>query len=293
MRFLIIIFISVFFQLVASSQTSEVYNGETINMTDAEGLKQGKWIKFNSNKSVVLETGSYVNNKKEDVWKQYYESGKIKTELTYKNNKADGYAKFYYENGNISEEGLWQGNKWVGAYKMYFENGNLSYEWNYTEQGKRTGTQKYYHPNGKIMIEGDWQEGKENGIIKEYDDAGNLVAEKNFSGGKFDAATSKEYTPTKTTTTNTTTNTSVVTKKDTVKDSTTKVVTTNTKEIGLFIGTGYNKLYAKDGNIEQEGDFENGILIKGKKFYYENGKLSKTALIKDGKVVNVIYEDKK
>lgn len=292
MRYIIIIFISVFFHLVVSSQTSENYNGETINSTDAEGLKQGKWIKFNADKSVILEEGNYVNNKKEDVWKQYYNSGKIKTELTYKNNKADGYAKFYYENGNVSEEGLWQSNKWVGAYKMYFENGNLSYEWNYTEQGKRTGTQKYYHPNGKIMIEGDWQEGKENGIIKEYDDAGNLVAEKNFNGGKFDAATSKEYTPTKTT--NTTTNNTVVeTKKDTVK-ATTNVTTTTSKNLELFTGTGYNKLYTKDGKVEQEGDFDNGILIKGKKFYYdENSQLIKTALIKDGKVVNVIYEDKK
>ena len=292
MRVLIIIFISIFFHVEASSQTSEKYNGETVNLTDAEGQKQGKWIKFNADKTVVIEEGNYVNNKKEDLWKQYYNNGKIKSELTYKNNKADGYAKFYYENGNVSEEGLWQSNKWVGAYKMYFENGNLSYEWNYTEQGKRTGTQKYYHPNGKIMIEGDWQEGKENGIIKEYDDAGNLVAEKNFNGGKFDAATSKEYTPTKTATTST--NTVVETKKDTVKTTTTKVVTTQSKEIGLFTGTGYNKLYTKDGNIEQEGDFDNGILMKGKKFYYdENGKLSKTALIKDGKVVNVIYEDKK
>ncbi|OFX23624.1 MAG: hypothetical protein A2033_15630 [Bacteroidetes bacterium GWA2_31_9] len=292
MRYIIIILISVFFQFVASSQTSENYNGETINLTDAEGLKQGKWLKFNTDKTVVIEEGKYVNNKKEELWKQYYNSGKIKTELTYKNNKADGYAKFYYENGNVSEEGLWQSNKWIGAYKMYFENGNLSYEWNYTEQGKRTGVQKYYHPNGKIMIEGDWQEGKENGIIKEYDDSGNLVAEKNFNGGKFDVATSKEYTTTSTNNNTTNNTTQAEIKKDTVKTNTN--VTTTTKALELFTGTGYNKLYTKDGKIEQEGDFVNGILMKGKKFYYDaTGKLSKTAIIKDGKVLNVIVEEHK
>lgn len=293
MRYIIIIFISVFFQFVASSQTSENYNGETINLTDAEGFKQGRWLKFNADKSVVIEEGNYVNNKKEELWKQYYNDGKIKTELTYKNNKADGYAKFYYENGKVSEEGLWQSNKWIGAYKMYFENGNLSYEWNYTEQGKRSGIQKYYHPNGKIMIEGDWQEGKENGIIKEYDDSGNLVAEKNFNGGKFDEATSKVYKPESTANNTTTNNTTVVeAKKDTVKTITNNVTTNKTLE--LFTGTGFNKLYTKDGKVEQEGDFVNGVLMKGKKFFYdEKGNLAKTAVIKDGKVLNVIIEEKK
>jgi len=289
MRLLIIIFLSVVFQTVVSSQTFEMYKNDTINKTDLEGLKQGKWVKFNADKTIILEEGVYINNKKEDNWKQYYESGKIKSELTYKNNKADGYAKFYYENGIVSEEGLWRNNKWVGAYKYFFENGNLSYEWNYSEQGKRTGIQKYYHPNGKIMIEGDWQEGKENGIIKEYDESGKLVAEKNFAGGKFDAETSKEYTSTTTTTI-----TNVETNKDTVKTKTNTVNTTNKKELELFTGTGYNKLYTKAGKIEQEGDFVNGILMKGKKFFYdEKGNLSKTAIIKDGKVLNVIVEDKK
>jgi antitoxin component YwqK of YwqJK toxin-antitoxin module len=275
------------------AQNFEMFKGDTINKTDASGQKSGRWIIFDDTKTIVLEEGKYILNKKEGIWKKYYDSGKIKHELTYKSNKPDGYAKFYYENGIVSEEGLWKNNKWVGEYKFYFENGNVSYEWKYNEQGKRSGEQKYYHPNGKVMIVGDWQEGKESGIIKEFDENGNLVSEKNFSNGTLDQNSIKNY--------------DVADKKNEnnqikneVKDPVTNDVKTNnvqnntSDKLTLFNGTGYNKLYTKDGKIEQEGDFVNGILQLGKKYYYDaSGKLAKTVIIKDGKVYNVIYETPK
>lgn len=284
--------ISILFFSVVFGQTFDIYKGDTINLTDPAGLKQGHWIVFNPSKTQIIEEGKYLNNKKEGIWKKYYENGKVKHELTYKANKPDGYAKFYYETGIVSEEGLWRNNKWVGEYKFFFENGNLSYEWNYNDQGKRSGQQKYYHSNGKLMIEGDWQEGKESGIIKEYDNTGKLIAEKNFSNGQLDASSVKNY---ESNSNQNTTNNKIDNNQNNntvVKYSTTE--TADKKTLEVFTGTGFNKLYTKDGKVEQEGDFENGILIKGKKFFYnEKGVLTKTVVIKDGRVINVIYEDQK
>ena len=267
MRFLTSFIFVLFFAIssTVSSQTSEMFNGHIINRTDKDGLKQGKWVVFNSDKSIVLEEIEYVDNKKNGTGIKYYPNGKIKQELTYVDNKANGYAKMYYENGNVSEEGIWKNNKWVGEYKFYFESGNLAYEWSYSETGKRTGTQKYYHENGQVMIEGDWNEGKESGILREYDEKGNLVQEKNYVNGELDKKSVKTYGP------DAKPNTEkpvikyekpedIAVKKDTIKHKPTQ----NSGSLDLFTGTGYSKLFTKTGQVEQEGysNYEqNEILI--------------------------------
>lgn len=179
--------------LTLNAQT-ETYQGKPVNAVDGNNLKQGLWVKFvPGDKTKILEEGTYKDNKKEGIWKEYYSNGNTKSEITYVNNKPDGYAKLYYESGKLSEEGNWKGVKWVGNYKYYHENGKPKYEFAYTEDGKRSGKQKYFHENGKIAIEGDWKDGKEAGVIKEYYPDGTIKSEKNFSEGKLDESSVKNY----------------------------------------------------------------------------------------------------
>ncbi len=256
---------------------------DTLNKTDANGLKQGYWITYYPNSKIKQEEGKYINNKKEGVWKFYYPSGKIKQEVTYKNNRPDGYVKIYYENGNLSEEGIWKGNKWVGKYKFYHKNGKVAYDWNYNERGKREGLQKYFYENGNIMIEGNWKNGKENGVIKEYDENGNLKVEKVFHDGEIDAEATKIYkNPSKQTT-----------KEDTTQPQ--KIIKqTNTqkqKDLEYFQDTGNKRLYNTKKQITAEGYFEKGKLINGKKYFYDaDGNLIKINIYKNGKLVDIKYQ---
>jgi len=257
---------------------------DTLNQFNENNEKSGYWIEKNE-AGVKTDEGTYVNGKKEGLWKGYYDNGKIKHEITFKGNRADGYAKFYYESGIVSEEGIWKGNKWVGQYKYYHPNGNTSYDWSYNEQGKREGVQKYYHDNGKIMIEGDWKDGKESGILKEYDESGKLIAEKNFADGKLDASSVKIYNNSATNTTND--------DKNNETDKNNIIVKENTQQnssVGVFDGNGYNVTKTKFGKVDREGDFQNGRLMNGKRYHYdEAGNLVKTSIYKNGNVVNIIY----
>jgi len=259
---------------------------QDINKKDANGLKQGKWIfYYDDAKTQIKQEGEYKDNKKTGVWKAYYSSGKAKSEITYVKNKPNGYAKFYYENGNVSEEGIWKGNKWTGEYKYFHKNGNPSYVWHYNESGKRTGEQKYYHENGKIMIEGNWQDGKEQGTIKEYDKTGKLIAEKTFNDGKMDETSVKIY-DNKTKTNNNTSSTNNDTKVVTKNNNT----TTKPKEVGYFDGNGFHTVYNKYKLVDREGEFKNGKLISGKRYYYNPDKtLKKTVIYNNGNIVNIIY----
>lgn len=273
------------------AQTFEIENGDTINRTDASNLKQGYWKVYNKIKKLpgyeddqLVEEGSYVDNKKEGVWKTYYNNGKLKSEITYKNNIANGFARFYYKNGNVSEEGNWVNNKWDGKYKYYYENGQISYDWNFVN-GKREGVQKYYHENGQINYEGEWAGGMESGMLKEWNENGQLVAEKFFNKGKIDTTVSKYY------------------KVDpVVKKSDTQEVTTEQKpieveppkqpvEVGLFTGNGFHKLYNARKQVTKEGNFSNGYLIDGKEYIYgDDARLLRTNIYKNGKVVEVKEE---
>ena len=253
---------------------------DTLNQTDADGKPHGYWI-INEN-NVKSEEGRFEHGIRIGIWKAYYPTGKPKSQITYQAGKPNGYAKFYYENGNISEEGIWKENKWIGDYKYYHPNGNPAYEWKYSDSGKRTGVQKYYHENGKIMIEGEWKEGKENGTIKEYDKDGKLIAEKTYNDGQIDAASVKVYTPANNITTEQ--------KQEEVKVI--QEVKPQNTEISVFDGNGFHKTYHKDGKVDREGEWKNGRLIDGKKYFYdESGKLIKTTIYKNGSVVNIIYNN--
>ena len=62
---------------------------DTINLTDNDGLKQGKWIKYTAinivDKLKKMEEGCYLNGKKEGYWKFYLPDGQLKDSILYKN----------------------------------------------------------------------------------------------------------------------------------------------------------------------------------------------------------------
>lgn len=274
---------------IGIAQSFELQGNDTVNYTDANGLKQKHWVFFGKDKKLPgyketdkVEEGSYLDSKKVGVWKAYFVNGKLKNELTFTNNRPSGFARMYYENGNISEEGIWENNRWVGQYKYYYDNGQLSYEWNYNKDGKREGVQKYYHPNGKIMIEGDWKEGKEAGVLKEYYEDGTLKAEKNFKDGTLDIASVKLYEKKGTT--------APEPKKEEPKVETPEVKEPPKEVKPGYLQDGYNRVLGRDGKPVKEGTFKNGLLVDGKMFEYENGVLVKTLIYKGGKVVEIKME---
>ena len=273
-----LIFAVLFISFSGFSQSSITYKGETVNVRDVDNKKQGKWVKLDK-AGKLLEKGNYTNNKKQGIWKGYYSSGKIKHEITYKNNRADGPAKFYYEDGKISEQGIWKINKWIGEYKYYHENGSLAYDWNYNESGRRTGEQKYYYDDGSLRIYGDWTDGKKKGVLTELHRDGSIKSEMNFIEGKVEVASIKEY--------------QIAEKpaKRQTAPTTQKIEPAKTKsnKVGAFTQTGYYKTFNEFKKLDREGDFVNGKLMNGKRYFYnDNGDLTRTLIYKDGKVIETI-----
>lgn len=119
--------------LISNAQSFEVTGKDTINFTDANGKKQGKWILFGHNKpgkchqpNQKIEEGRYKDNKRVGVWKEYHCNNNLKSSITYVNGHPEGPTAMYYDNGTVKEEGTWKQNRWVGAYKAIDESGNIT-----------------------------------------------------------------------------------------------------------------------------------------------------------------------
>ncbi len=273
---------------ISVAQSYELLNNDTINLIDAAGKRQGKWVILNKMvhrpdyaDDQKVEEGKYTDSKKVGIWKEYYPNKSVKSVITFENNRPNGYAKMYHDNGKIKEEGTWKNNRWVGDYKLYYENGQVQQAFKFNASGKREGKQEYFYENGQTMIEGTWgPDGKESGVVKEFYENGDIKSEKAFDGGNIDVAKTKTYEPKK----------PIVAKAPDVKVEAPPIVVDKAKEtvnIGKpFNGEGKHTLYNSNKQMTKDGVFKNYRLIEGKVYTYNSdGILTRIAVYKDGKYI--------
>jgi hypothetical protein len=106
------------------------------------------------------------------IFKEYHESGNLKSELIYKKGNPNGLAKEYF-NGIL--------NYHDGKGKYITE--HIRYEYNYID-GKIEGIRKQYGPHGKLLWLSTYKNGKLDGIIKGFYDSKHLRIEVSYKNGK-------------------------------------------------------------------------------------------------------------
>lgn len=285
---ILILFFSV---SLMKSQSWELFGKDTINKIDVEGRKQAKWIVMGKHKPGTCykpeqkaEEGKYKDNKKTDLWVEYYCNANMKNKLTFLNGKPDGYAQMFHENGKISEEGNWKNNRWVGNYKLYYDNGQIQHEFIFSPTGKREGPQKYFYDNGQLAIEGNFSNGKESGIIKEYYENGDQKAEKNFADGNVDVASIKEFQPKKPIapkSENPADNAPALKVKEDERPN--EAAKKGVPAKGPMVLNGQYVLYNKNKQITKDGIFKENRFMEGKAYIYDdNGILQRVAVYKAG-----------
>jgi uncharacterized protein len=226
----------------------------TYNSNKKEGLskeynKEGNIITLLEYNNDFLVSRERVNSKdakglKQGVWKEFYPSGGLKTEMTYKDDLLNGYYKEYdsrgrlgitmlYENGAIVKSKV-EDEEDIEIVNKYDSEGKLIYSGPYRRQIP-VGIHRDYNKDGKVL----------NGYI--YNDRGikigeGIIDEAGNKSGKW-----KEYT----------------------------------QEGSLFAEGQYNenrrlgtwKFYNNVRKVEQTGSYNNGRPDGQWTWYYENGLL--------------------
>jgi serine phosphatase RsbU (regulator of sigma subunit) len=112
----------------------DIFLGDTINVTDKAGLKQGRWVFFGKDEkglknkllkhNQIVNDGQYLNNEKHGLWKSYHaNTNKIKNEVSYINGEISGKVKIYDEKGRLTHEGIIKNKNWSGEYFIYNASG--------------------------------------------------------------------------------------------------------------------------------------------------------------------------
>jgi len=154
------------------------------NKTDANGNKQGKWVKKND-KGTVLYVGEFKNDKPIGKFVYYYPSGKASTVLNYQN-ESTAKCKMYHKSGNLMAVGRYVNQKKDSTW-WYFNDYKQVLSQETYANGELDGyTLKYYASNSKnpqVLEQKLYADGKANGPWKQFYSNGDLKMEGFFKNG--------------------------------------------------------------------------------------------------------------
>jgi len=120
------------------------------NVTGAKIFSKGK---------VIGEGIVDAEGRRQGPWKEFYDTGELRSEGNYKNGLREGDWIFYYRDGKEEQRG--------GYYK-----------------GKPEGDWKWTYNNGQTWREESFIEGYEEGLAVEYNDTGKVVSKGNYLSGE-------------------------------------------------------------------------------------------------------------
>ena len=148
-------------------------------VVDAEGRRQGPWKEFYETGELRSE-GSYKKGKREGEWVFYYRDGKEEQRGSYNKGNPDGDWKWTYDNGQTWREEVFYDGLEEGLAIEYNDAGKVVSKGNYLS-GEKEG--EWFQDLGDDREEGTYVVGLRNGLWKHYYPSGKLKFEGKFEQG--------------------------------------------------------------------------------------------------------------
>ncbi|MBI5540565.1 MAG: hypothetical protein HY951_10940 [Bacteroidia bacterium] len=140
-----------------------------------DGLPIGIHKEYPRDGTIVIakeydENGNFIgdgtvdeNDKKQGVWKYYYEGGEVKSQGNFKDNLKTGEWIFYYIDEKIEQRGKYNKDKPTDLWTWYYNNGNKWRE-EYLIKGVEEGSITEYNKEGIVILKGEYVDGEREGI---------------------------------------------------------------------------------------------------------------------------------
>jgi antitoxin component YwqK of YwqJK toxin-antitoxin module len=160
-------------------------NSDTLNVTDTNGMKQGRWIKRYAD-STIMYDGFFKNNKPIGEFRRYSEDGKLKSLMIHLDGTEEVKVTFYHPNEFIAAEGVYINQKKEGRWRLYSQKTNnyLICE-EYYKNDIRNGLSLKYYKDGKIAESLLYIDDVKQGEWLQYYVTGNLCIRGNYVDGKL------------------------------------------------------------------------------------------------------------
>lgn len=155
---------------------------KNLNQTDAQGRKQGLWIKFYSADGTMVYKVTFKDGSPIGDYKRYHANGALMADMFY---SESGYAsaKLYDENNQLLASGFYKGIIRDSVWTYHYGENLLLAEERYTK-GVLNGKSKSYFENGTVAEESSWVNGVQHGIWRQYFPDGKVKFETKMAEGK-------------------------------------------------------------------------------------------------------------
>ncbi|MDD5570342.1 MAG: toxin-antitoxin system YwqK family antitoxin [Bacteroidales bacterium] len=174
--------------------------------TYVNDLKEGQWLGYHTGSGRLILVENYFYGKKnglslvlnengtileeiyykDDVLEgncRYFDSERLKSEVSYKNGKVNGSKRMFYDTGKLQEESQYIDDIRNGEGRWYYTSGRLSTVINY-KNGGFEGMQTSYYENGNTLSEQNFKNNVEEGEYKEYFEKGQMKIQGMYKNGK-------------------------------------------------------------------------------------------------------------
>lgn len=156
-----------FYSMEGKIESSKIYRkGRVVGegIVDAEGRKQGDWREFYET-GELRSRGKYKDNRREGLWVFYYLDGKVEQEGNYRIGRPDGDWKWYYKNAQTWREEVFYEGLEEGLAIEYSDSGTVVAKGEYLT-GEREGL--WLIDVGNHREEGEYRLGQRNGVWKYF-----------------------------------------------------------------------------------------------------------------------------
>lgn len=173
-----------------------------VNQVDAQGRKQGEWVKTFENSRAVFYRGQFKDDKPVGTFRYYYPSTKLKAVIKHHDGSDVSEGWFYHENENLMTYGRYKDSKKDSTWYHYGPSGRISFKENYRadslhgkkvvyfvpedpndkselpsrimyyDNGKLTGDYIEYFDVGVVRVKGQYKDHKKHGMWEHYEPSG-------------------------------------------------------------------------------------------------------------------------
>ena len=163
-------------------------SSETLNITDANGMKQGHWIRRYAD-STIMYDGFFKNDKPVGEFRRYSENGKLKSLMIHNEGSDEVKVTFFHPNEFIAAEGIYINQKKEGKWRLYSQHTDkyLICE-EFYKNDLRNGLSQKFYKDGKTAELISYVDDVRQGEWIQYYVTGNLCINGNYVDGKLHGA---------------------------------------------------------------------------------------------------------
>lgn len=137
------------------------------------GLSHGKTTLYSQLNELPVSETEYIAGKKNGLYRQFYENGKIQEETWYMDDKKDGLSRWNNKSGMRIAEYNYKAGNFDGIQKTFYDNDSLQ-SVTFYKDNNLSGESKEYYRNGKLKISGKYLNGQKEGPWTLYDEMGKV-----------------------------------------------------------------------------------------------------------------------